>query len=182
MIVPWIQIHIDKAFAEVERLHPITTRTAENNDARISAASKVFSEYFNVLFRRTAKLNFATPLSSKFSEELMINLHSVIESLSINFFVSTLSNENNLCTENCEAEREILNHSKEGAIDMLNALTEAFSNVEITEAQEISDEASAQQNIPITTPLTAVPEVADDIQQETRRVLFRFGRNRRAHQ
>ena len=40
MIVPWIQIHIDKAFAEVERLHPITTRTAENNDARISAASK----------------------------------------------------------------------------------------------------------------------------------------------
>lgn len=182
VIVPWIQIHIDKAFAEVERLHPITARTAENNDARISAASKVFSEYFNVLFRRTAKLNFATPLSSKFSEELMINLHSVIESLSINFFVSTLSNENNLCTENCEAEREILNHSKEGAIDMLNALTEAFSNVEITEAQEISDEAPAQQNIPITTPLTAVPEVADDIQQETRRVLFRFGRNRRGHQ
>ena len=26
MIVPWIQIHIDKAFAEVERLHPITAR------------------------------------------------------------------------------------------------------------------------------------------------------------
>ena len=72
MIVPWIQIHIDKAFAEVERLHPITTRTAENNDARISAASKVFSEYFNVLFRRTAKLNFATPLSSKFAEGLII--------------------------------------------------------------------------------------------------------------
>jgi len=86
VIVPWIQIHIDKAFAEVERLHPITTRTAENNDARISAASKVFSEYFNVLFRRTAKLNFATPLSSKFSEELMINLHSVIESLINKFF------------------------------------------------------------------------------------------------
>ena len=72
MIVPWIQIHIDRAFAEVERLHPITTRTAENNDARISAASKVFSEYFNVLFRRTAKLNFATPLSSKFAEGLII--------------------------------------------------------------------------------------------------------------
>ena len=138
---------------------------------------------FFILFRRTAKLNFATPLSSKFSEELMINLHSVIESLSINFFVSTLSNENNLCTENCEAEREILNHSKEGAIDMLNALTEAFSNVEITEAQEISNEVPAQHNIPITTPLTTVPEVAaDDIQKETRRVLFRFGRNRRAHQ
>ena len=55
-------------------------------------------------------------------------------------------------TENCEAERKILNHSKEGVIDMLNALTEAFSNVEITEAQEISNEAPAQQNIPITTP------------------------------
>ena len=65
---------------------------------------------------------------------------------------------------------------------MLNALTEAFSNVEITEALEISDEAPSQQNIPITSPLTAVPEVADDIQQETRRALFRFGRNRRAHQ
>ena len=72
VIVPWIQIHIDKAFAEVERLHPVTARTAENNDARISAASKVFSEYFNVLFRRTAKLNFATPLSSKFAEGLII--------------------------------------------------------------------------------------------------------------
>ena len=65
MIVPWIQIHIDKAFAEVERLHPVTARTAENNDAQISAASKVFSEHFSVFFRRTAKLNFATPLSSK---------------------------------------------------------------------------------------------------------------------
>ena len=86
-------------------------------------------------------------------------------------------------TENCEAERKILNHSKEGAIDMLNALTEAFSNVEITEAQEISNEVPAQHNIPITTPLTTAPEVAaDDIQKETRRVLFRFGRNRRAHQ
>ena len=179
VIVPWIQIHIDNAFAEVERLHPVTARTAENNDARISAASKVFSEYFNVFFRRTAKLNFATPLSSKISEELMISLHSVIESLSINFLVSTLGNENNLCTENCEAERKILNHSKEGVIDMLNALTEAFSNVEITEAQEMSDEAPAQQDIQTTTPLTAVQE--DDIKQESRRVLFRIGRNRRTN-
>ena len=66
---------------------------------------------------------------------------------------------------------------------MLNALTEAFSNVEITEAQEISNEVPAQHNIPITTPLTTVPEVAaENIQKETRRVLFRFGRNRRAHQ
>ena len=102
----------------------------------------------------------------------MINLHSVIESLSINFFVSTLSNENNLCTENCEAEREILNHSKEGAIDMLNALTEAFSNVEI--------EVPAEQKNPFTTSATAVPEIANDIQQKNRRGLFRFGRNRRA--
>jgi hypothetical protein len=57
---------------------------------------------------------------------------------------------------------------------MLNALTEAFSNAEI--------EVPAQQNNPFTTSVTAVPEVADDIQQETRRALFRFGRNRRAHQ
>ena len=85
-----------------------------------------------------------------------------------------LGNENKLCTENCEAEREILNHSSEGATDMLNALTEAFSNAEI--------EVPAQQNNPFTTSVTAVPEVADDIQQETRRALFRFGRNRRAHQ
>lgn len=174
MIVPWIQIHFDKAFAEVERLHPVTARTAENNDTQISAASKVFSEHFSVLFRRTAKLNFATPLSSKFAEELNFNLRSVIESLSIDLLVMLLGNENKLCTENCEAEREILNHSSEGATDMLNALTEAFSNAEI--------EVPAQQNNPFTTSVTAVPEVADDIQQETRRALFRFGRNRRAHQ
>ncbi len=174
VIVPWIQIHFDKAFAEVERLHPVTARTAENNDTQISAASKVFSEHFSVLFRRTAKLNFATPLSSKFAEELNFNLRSVIESLSIDLLVMLLGNENKLCTENCEAEREILNHSSEGATDMLNALTEAFSNAEI--------EVPAQQNNPFTTSVTAVPEVADDIQQETRRALFRFGRNRRAHQ
>ena len=63
---------------------------------------------------------------------------------------------------------------------MLNALTEAFSNVEITEAQEMSDEAPAQQDIQTTTPLTAVQE--DDIKQESRRVLFRIGRNRRTRQ
>ena len=94
--------------------------------------------------------------------------------------VSTLGNENNLCTENCEAERKILNHSKEGVIDMLNALTEAFSNVESTEAQEMSDEAPDQQDIQTTTPLAAVQE--DDIEQESRRVLFRIGRNRRTRQ
>ena len=83
-----------------------------------------------------------------------------------------------------EVSSELLNlgnffPSKEGVIDMLNALTEAFSNVEITEAQEMSDEAPAQQDIQTTTPLTAVQE--DDIKQESRRVLFRIGRNRRTN-
>jgi GTPase SAR1 family protein len=167
VIIPWIQIHLDNAlvafgnaaaapalvaFGNAAAAPSAAAAPAENNDAQMSAASKVFSEHFNVLFRRTAKLNFATPLSSKFAEELHFNLRSITDSLSIDWFVSMLGSENTLCTENCEAERNTLTHSKESAITMLNALTEAFLNVEIAEAQETTNDAhpAVQQNNPFT--------------------------------
>ena len=54
--------------------------------------------------------------------------------------------------EKREAERNTLTHSKESAITMLNALTEAFLNVEIAEAQETTNDAhpAVQQNNPFT--------------------------------
>jgi len=151
VIIPWMQIHFDKALVAFKFGNAAASSPSPAASSP-SGGPAAPCEHLNVLFRRTAKLNFATPLSSKFAEELHFNLRSITDSLSIDWFVSMLGNENTLCTENCEAERNTLTHSKESAITMLNALTEAFLNVEIAEAQETTNDAhpAVQQNNPFT--------------------------------
>jgi hypothetical protein len=180
VIVPWLQTYFDKAVAEAERLQYQNSINENNSDS----TSKCFIEQFQVLFRRSAKLNFATPLASKIAEELFFNLQSATKNLSEKWFHIALNtakySNKDLCRENCEDERKILNSSKENVVDMLNALADAFSNSEINEPEETANDLPAQQSNPSPPAINTAPEsglVDENIQRETNvRRRFRFGR------